>query len=118
MRTILTSAIAGCALLLVGCAPTTLYNWGGGSYQNATYSYVKNNTEKDAEALLATYRYMVDHPTGTRKVVPPGIYADYGLLLYKQGKKDEAIRYMKMEIELYPEATVFIGRIIKQIEQQ
>ncbi len=107
--------VAGCAILLSSCAPKTLYNWG--NYQAATYSYVKNNTDEDAEKLSKTYLYMIDTPTGTRGVVPPGIYADYGYMLFRQGKTDEALKYMKMEIGLYPESTVFVGRIIKQIEK-
>jgi hypothetical protein len=60
---------------------------------------------------------MIDYPGGIRGVVPPGIYADHGFMLFKQGKTKEALDYMKMEIGLYPESAVFIGRIIKQLEK-
>lgn len=107
--------IAGGALLLGSCAPKTLYNWG--DYQDASYRYVKNGTDENAADLTKAYQYMVDKPTGTRGVVAPGIYADYGYMLFKQGKIEEALKFMKMEIGLYPESTVFVGRIIKQIEK-
>ncbi|MDR1225414.1 MAG: DUF4810 domain-containing protein [Prevotellaceae bacterium] len=107
--------IAGCVLLLSSCAPTTLYNWG--NYQAATYDYVKTGTDKDAATLSKTYQYIIDNPIGKRGVVPPGIYADYGYLLFKQGKTEEALKYMKMEIGLYSESTVFVGRIIEQLEK-
>ena len=108
--------IAGSVLLLGSCAPGALYNWG--NYQTATYSYVKKGgTDKDAATLVSTYQYIINKPGGIRGVVPPGIYADYGYLLFTQGKTEEALNYMKMEIGLYPESAVFVGRIIKQIEK-
>jgi hypothetical protein len=109
--------IAGCFLLLAGgCVQQKmLYNWG--KYQQASYSYVKNNTEEDLEKLLKEYQYLIDNQNGARKTVPPGIYADYGFLLVKQGKVKEGLELMKMEIALYPESAVFIERIIKRLEQ-
>ncbi|MDR1343008.1 MAG: DUF4810 domain-containing protein [Prevotellaceae bacterium] len=108
--------IASGFLLLAGCASQkTLYNWG--KYQEASYSYVKNNTDNDLEKLLKEYQYIIDHQKAGRKTVPPGIYADYGYLLVKQGKTKEGIALMKMEIALYPESTAFIEGIIKRLEQ-
>jgi hypothetical protein len=108
--------IASCFLLLVGCAPQkTLYNWG--KYQEASYTYVKNSTDEDLEKLLKEYQYIIDNQKTGRKTVPPGIYADYGYLLVKQGKIKEGIALMKTEIALYPESAVFIEGIIKRLEQ-
>jgi hypothetical protein len=114
MKKILT-VTAGCALLLSGCAPATLYSWG--RYQSAAYSYTKNNTDENAAKLGEAYQYVISHPGGIRKVAPPGVCADYGYLLFRQGKTKEALDYLKMETGLYPESTVFIGRIIKQLEK-
>lgn len=36
-------------------------------------------------------------------------------VIYKEGKKDEALKYLKLEIELYPESETYVLRIIKQI---
>ncbi|MDR0688235.1 MAG: DUF4810 domain-containing protein [Prevotellaceae bacterium] len=110
---LITTAI--CATLLSGCAPATLYSWG--RYQSAAYSYTKNNTDENATKLGEAYQSVISHPGGKRNVVPPGLYADYGYLLFRQGKTKEALDYLKMEIGLYPESTVFIGRIIKQLEK-
>jgi hypothetical protein len=108
--------IASCVLLLVGCAPqTTLYNWG--KYQEASYSYVKTSTDEDLEKLLKEYQYLIENQKAGRKTVPPGIYADYGYLLVKQGKIKEGIALMKMEVALYPESATFIEGIIKRLEQ-
>jgi hypothetical protein len=107
-----------CSLLLMAsCVPQkTLYNWGAS--QEAAYRYIKNNTEQDMEKLLQEYQKVVDNQKEGRKTVPPGIYADYGFFLVKQGKTEEGLKPMKMEVALYPESAVFIERIIKRLEEQ
>ncbi len=50
-------------------------------------------------------------------MVPPGLYAEYGYLLYKTGKKDEGLTFLKQEITAYPESEKYISRIIKQLEK-
>jgi hypothetical protein len=102
-------------LFFIGCAPQTLYNWG--NYQEQTYSYAKDATDKSLEALMKTYQTLINHPTGTRKTVPPGICADYGYLLYQQGKTEEGLALLNKEIALYPESSVFISRIIKNLQK-
>ena len=81
------------------------------------YDYIKNETPENLERLLQTYQLMIDKQTGFRKAVPPGIYADYGFLLYKQGKKEEGISFLEKEIALYPESSELISRIIKNLEK-
>ena len=104
-------------LMVVSCTTQkNLYNWRG--YQEASYQYMKTNTEQDLEKLLVRYQYLIDNQKGGRTVVPPGIYADYGFLLVKQGRVEEGIKLMKMEVALYPESAVFVERIIKRIEDQ
>jgi hypothetical protein len=50
--------------------------------------------------------------------VPPGVYADYGYLLYQGNRPDEAVRYLRKEVELYPEAKPLMDSIISRIVQQ
>lgn len=107
----------GLPLMLSSCATQkTLYNWG--KVHESSYQYMKNNTEKDMENLLVAYQYVIDNQKGGRMVVPPGIYADYGFMLIKQGRIEEGIKLMKLEIALYPESAIFLERIIKRIENQ
>lgn len=106
------------ALFLMSCvsAPKQLYSWE--KYQERTYSYTKNATDKSLEELMSTYQILINNQTGLRKTVPPGICADYGYLLYKQGKKQEGIALLEKEIALYPESTVFISQIIKKLQNE
>jgi len=50
--------------------------------------------------------------------VPPGVYADYGYLLFKQGKPDQAITYFRKEAVLYKESKYLMDSIISRIEQR
>ncbi|MCL1937207.1 MAG: DUF4810 domain-containing protein [Candidatus Azobacteroides sp.] len=104
-------------LLFTACAstPKSLYSWN--NYQDQAYDYVKNGTPESLDKLMKTYQQMIDKQTGSRKVVPPGICADYGFLLYKQGKREEGISFLEKEMALYPESSVFISRIIKNLEK-
>jgi hypothetical protein len=106
------------ALLLASCvsAPKPLYTWG--KYQEQTYAYMKDATDKSLDELQSTYQSLIDKQKGSRQTIPPGICADYGYFLYKQGKKNEGLVLLKKEIALYPESTVFISRIIKKLEDE
>lgn len=102
-------------LLITSCAPTTnLYSWY--DYENATYQYSKKHTDQLQEMVQKQYQKM-DNQKGLRKTVPPGLYAERGFMLVNQGKKEEGIEYLKKEIALYPESSVFISKIIKMVEK-
>jgi hypothetical protein len=105
-------------LLLTGClsVPKPLYTWG--DYQERTYSYIKDATDKSQEELLNTYQTLIDKQKGSRETPPPGVCADYGYLLYKQGKKQEGLVLLNKEIALYPESAVFVSRIIKKLQDE
>ena len=45
------------------------------------------------------------------------MYAEYGFLLYRTGKQEEGLEFLKQEINLYPESEKYISRIINQLEQ-
>lgn len=108
-------------LLLVSCVTTTpaskpLYSWN--NYQEEMYSYAKEENGENLKKLMKTYQNIIDKQTGSRKVIPPGICADYGYLLYKQGKKEEGLSFLNKEMVLYPESSVFVSRIIKNLENE
>lgn len=117
MKKIFFTAISACILLLATSCTTQkeLYSWGG--YEVRSYNYLKNNDEKATLALIESYRNIIDKQDGTRGVVPPGIYADYGLILIHADKAEEGKEMLLKETELYPESQKFIDRILKMIEQ-
>ena len=94
---------------------TTLYSWY--NYEDITYQYSKRKTEELQVKVLEQYQKLIDRQKGTRGTVPPGLYAEYGYLLYMTGKQEEGLKFLKEEIKLYPESEKYISRIIKQLEK-
>lgn len=107
-------AIAFC---LASCSPPkTLYSWD--YYSHISHAYIKRSgDEKATERLIKTYQQIIDRQKGTRKTVPPGIYADYGFLLLQTDQTEKGIAMLKKETELYPESGIFIERVLKMYEE-
>jgi hypothetical protein len=93
----------------------SLYSWYGS--EDATYTYTKRGTEEALAKAMAQYEKVINNQKGLRKVVPPGVNAEYGYLLYKAGKKEEGLALLRAEIKAYPESKKFISRIINQLEK-
>ena len=106
--------------LISSCAPSTsLYTWGSKkkySYHNASYMYLKVNDEASIDALKTSYIDIINKQKGTRKTVPPGIYADYGFMLISLDEREKGIELLKKEMVLYPESSVFITRILNMLK--
>jgi hypothetical protein len=99
---------------LVSCTTQkSLYSWE--NYEKTSYKYLKNSNEKSTQELIETYQQIIEKQNGTRKVVPPGIYADYGFLLLQANRGEEGKAMLLKEVELYPESKVFIDRILKML---
>lgn len=103
------------AAIFASCSASQPYAWYG--YDNVAYHYSINHSEKYETLLLETYKKMVEDPGGTRKVPPPGICADYGYLLMKQGKVKEGIKMLNMEVSYYPESAKFVKLILKRYDE-
>ena len=94
---------------------TTLYSWY--NYEDITYEYSKKRTDELQVKVMEQYRKLTENQRGTRGTVPPGLYAEYGYLLYMTGEQEEGLKFLKEEIKLYPESDIYISRIIKQLEK-
>lgn len=100
-------------LSLGGCAPASLFYWG--EYEDSLYHrYVEQNPAQ-AEA------YLKDSIVKAERLnyrVPPGVYADYGFLLYRRGQKQTAISYFDKEKRLYPESAMLMDKLIERVRLQ
>lgn len=102
--------------LLTSCVTEKpLYSWY--TYEKSSYNYLKNSDDKSVEDLITSYQSIIEKQKGTRKVVPPGVYADYGFILIQANKVKEGKAMLLKEVELYPESKVFVDRILKMIEK-
>lgn len=100
--------------------PKSLYTWGSKkkyNYHSASYDYLKVSDEKSIERLKSSYIDVINNQKGTRKTVPPGIYADYGFLLISLNETDKGVEMLKEEMILYPESTIFITRILNMVNK-
>ena len=107
--------ILGITLLVSCTTQKPLYTWG--KYEATSYNYLKDNDEKTLLALIENYQKIIENQKGSRKEVPPGVYADYGFILLQAKKVKEGKEMLAMEIANYPESKIFIDRILKMIEE-
>lgn len=101
------------ALVSVSCN-NDLYKYY--DYDNLIFSYGKRDIpDKEIKKLVKQYDKIVSQPKGKRKLPAPGVCADYGYLLFRIGKKDEARDMFRKEVVLYPESEVFINKLIEEL---
>ncbi len=102
------SAFLIVVMLGTGCAPQTLYHWGG--YDSYLHSYYKNPAEREqfVEEVV-----VIIHDAEQSGRIPPGLYAEYGYLLYESGNYPEAVVYFKKEQDLWPESRFFMDKMVR-----
>ena len=87
MKKFIISAV--CVMAMASCqTQQSLYSWYDS--EDATYMYTKRGTEETLAKAMAQYEKVISKQKGLRKVVPPGVNAEYGYLLCKAGKKEES----------------------------
>lgn len=95
-----------------GCARQTLYDWG--EYEDTLYLRYTENDFAQAESYLRRTLPTTAHPSR----VPPGVYADYGFLLYRRGDYPGALQYFEKEKQTYPESSALMTKLIDRIRQK
>jgi len=99
------------SLIIVGCGTTSKDTFYWGNYSTTLYDYKKNPGEETYEAHKKELLSLMEISAQKNKAVPPGLNAEYGYILLKEGLGDEGLQYLSKEIELYPESATFINRI-------
>ncbi|MFA6806466.1 MAG: DUF4810 domain-containing protein [Bacteroidales bacterium] len=103
------------SLLFLASCSNELYKYY--DYDNLLYTYGTNDfSEKEIKRFSRKYTRIVESPKGKRKLPPPGACAEYGYLLYLQGKTEEAKEYLIKETVIYPESQTYINALIKSLE--
>jgi hypothetical protein len=106
--------LSACALSVSACLPPTQFHWG--SYEESLFSRQQHaGAGGEAEAatmLLAT----INDAQANNGKVGPGIHADYGYLLFKQGRADEAITELQKEAALYPESKPLMETMVSRVQ--
>ena len=110
-----------CAVSVSACLPAKQFYWG--SYEESLFSRQQHagagreEQEQGGEAEAATMLLAtINEAQANNGKVGPGIHADYGYLLFKQGKADEAITELQKETALYPESKPLMETMVSRIQ--
>lgn len=137
--TIVTFCLTSCGLT------SSLYYWGGmqsgaTTYENLAYRNYDKQTPESLCKLICMYEDVVSNPSGTRRMPPPGICAEYGYMLlipenasifaehatsmqkrtfsssdYASFFPEKGRQLLQKEVELYPESAKFIAPLIERL---
>jgi hypothetical protein len=111
---ILVSVILLLLFVMEGChRHQTVYHWG--DYESALYQHYANPAE--VEPLLKSLRAIINRGERKRNV-PPGLYAEYGYLLFTMGRLKESIALFAKEKRTWPESTLLMEKLIRESEKR
>ncbi len=103
--------------LFTGCgqqAQPPLYIWNG--YTSSSLNYGEHiGDSKIRKSYMNQLQTIITDSNTKHKRVAPGIYAEYGQILYNTGKKELARKYFLLEEKTYPESTKFIDTVMTKL---
>ena len=99
-----------------GCAHRKAPMYYFGNSDSALYASKKEPTEEHYLKLKESLEEVIAHSQKEAIKVPPGVFAHLGYLNLLENKTDQATTYFSNEKQLYPEATVFMDRMINKVE--
>jgi hypothetical protein len=109
------AAVLLAACLLAGCATGSrgLYDWADfDAAQSADL------IDHDPNAAVALYAQSLEQIQQRNGRVPPGLYADYGFLLYLRGDYAGALRSFEAEKRLFPESIPLMDRLSAKVHER
>ncbi len=112
----LTLLCSGVTLTLLGGCVTSHDRYAWGNYDRSLYAYYK--APANANDFALSLAAVVKGAEQTHATVAPGIYAEYGYLMLQQGKTQDAIKAFQSEEKQWPEATIFMDRMIKLVSAE
>lgn len=98
---------------MLACGPSAqykpMYNWG--EYSASLYNLKKTPNDEALKKHKETLMKIIEQSKENGLRVPPGIYCEYANILIKEGKNKEALPYLELEEQTYPESSVFVQRL-------
>lgn len=104
------------AVFFAGCAPRQAPMYYFGKSELALYASKRLPTEENRQKLRESLEDVVQQSQKDGMRVPPGVFAHLGYLKLLENNTAEATLFFAREKQLYPEATVFMDRMINKIE--
>ena len=93
-----------------------IYYWG--SYEENLYQRATDTSEEAQTEAFKMLEKTIKEAEEQELRIAPGVYGDYGYLLFKQGRTEKAIANFHKEAALYPESKYFIESIISRIQNK
>jgi hypothetical protein len=107
--------IIGFSMLIFGCVQTR-HDWG--DYSNELYTYYKSPTAEERAELTEELLKIFDRVEKKGKNPPPGLYAEYGTLLFQSGDYSGAITFYEKEKKAWPDSAKYMDSLISSLNQQ
>lgn len=111
--------IVAALILFTGCTTTNshdIYYWG--SYEKTLYNNFAKSSETDPAQQIATLTTDISQAARYGKPVPPGVYAQLGMIYASVGQIGDAMAAFNMEKASFPESAVLIDGMISRATQQ
>ena len=115
-RLICQSLVLLATLGLSACAKPAIYHWG--AYEDSLYKRYLDASESGQAEAFKMLEATIQEAEAEHARVPPGVYADFGYLLFKQGEAEAAIIALRKEGELYQESKPLMDTMISRIERR
>lgn len=104
------------SLLLGACAPQPKASFYWGSYQKGLYDSYKEPNADNAGEQIEAIQASIEQAKSEDLKLAPGLYAHLAYLHLQQGNLELAKQYFNVEAHEYPEAKVFMDRLISNLD--
>ena len=99
------------SLLAAGCTAPKQFRWG--NYEDSLYDFYEDPS--NASEFKQSLRGIINATSSEHKIAP-GIFAEYGYLLYREGQYDQALSFFQKEKAAWPESAPFMDKFISTID--
>ncbi|HWP64314.1 MAG TPA: DUF4810 domain-containing protein [Candidatus Limnocylindria bacterium] len=104
------AALLLAALVAVGCGPGPLYHWG--HYETLVYEMYAHPGKAGPAEQIDKLTEDIATAEAKGRAVPPGVHAHLGYMYLQEGNTLAARREFEIEKQLFPEATIFMDRLL------
>lgn len=103
-------------VLFAGCTSTGISasNLYWGDYSTTLYELKKSPGADTKAAHIKELNSIIEKSKELNLRVPPGLYAELGMYMLNEGKKNKANVYFNLELKTYPESKAMVRQILKK----
>lgn len=99
--------------LVSGCVSQQRIEWC--NYSQTYYAMTKEPTPVLIKEHQDELKRIIDNAEEKNKPVPPGVLAEYGYMLARDGSTKQAVVYYEREVAAYPESEQFVSLLVRMV---